>query len=281
MRANLVLFGRAAAVGALFVSGMTLATLTVTSRVGAAGSNASQVSLAPMAVRSLSGVKVFGWGFDDPDGVASDGIHVWVANQGGNSVTELSASTGALVRVDSGPRYGFDQVVSGIGGLIVLPGPSAIASDGTHVWVANSNGNSVTELSSSTGALVRVIRGSSYGFDYPEGIARNANHVWVVNSNGNSVTELSASTGALVWVISGSSYGFDDPVAVASDGSHVWVANVYGNSLTELSASTGALVRVISGSSYGFDDPVGVASKGSRVWVANSNGMTVTEFSAS
>jgi hypothetical protein len=37
-------------------------------------------------------------------------------------VTELSASTGKLVKVMSGSRYGFDE-------------PYAVSSDGTHVWV--------------------------------------------------------------------------------------------------------------------------------------------------
>jgi hypothetical protein len=32
-----------------------------------------------------------------------------------------------------------------------------VACDGTHVWAANGNGNSVTELRASTGALVEVI----------------------------------------------------------------------------------------------------------------------------
>ena len=71
-------------------------------------------------------------------------------------MTELNASTGALVQVISGSMYGFNS-------------PRAISSDGTHVWVANRYGNSVTELSASTGALVQVISGSSYGFDYPDG----------------------------------------------------------------------------------------------------------------
>jgi len=35
------------------------------------------------------------YGFNNPSAIASDGIHVWVANASGNSVTELSASTGA------------------------------------------------------------------------------------------------------------------------------------------------------------------------------------------
>lgn len=56
-----------------------------------------------------------------------------MANNFGNSVTELSAKTGGLVKVISGPRYKFS-------------GPSAIAEDRTHVWVANFAGQSVTEF---------------------------------------------------------------------------------------------------------------------------------------
>jgi len=59
--------------------------------------------------------------------------HVWAANGGGNSVTELDAATGALVRVITGTKYRFN-------------GPYGISSDGTHVWVANESGDSVTEL---------------------------------------------------------------------------------------------------------------------------------------
>ena len=67
-----------------------------------------------------------------------------MANPLGNSVTELSAATGALVKVIRGPGYGFD-------------GPSAITSDGTDIWVANLLGNPVTELSAVTGERVRII----------------------------------------------------------------------------------------------------------------------------
>jgi DNA-binding beta-propeller fold protein YncE len=56
-----------------------------------------------------------------------------VANLGGNSVTELSASTGALAKLISGSSYGFNS-------------PLAIASDGTRVWVANGDGQSITEF---------------------------------------------------------------------------------------------------------------------------------------
>ena len=72
-------------------------------------------------------------GFNTASAVSSDGTHVWAANGGGNSVTELDAATGALVRVITGTKYRFN-------------GPYGISSDGTHVWVANESGDSVTEL---------------------------------------------------------------------------------------------------------------------------------------
>jgi hypothetical protein len=59
--------------------------------------------------------------------------------------------------------------------------------------VANLNGNSITELSASTGAPVKVIHDASDGFDDPVAVASKGGHVWVANSNGMTVTEFSAS----------------------------------------------------------------------------------------
>ena len=74
--------------------------------------------------------------FNDPVNIASNGTRVWVTNNNGGSVTELNASTGALVKVLGGLSYQFSQ-------------PSAVAFDGTHVWVTNFGGDSVTEFPAS------------------------------------------------------------------------------------------------------------------------------------
>ena len=74
---------------------------------------------------------------DNPAAIAYDGQNLWVTNTFGNSVTEIDASTGALVQVLSGGNYGFN-----------LPG--AVAVDGSHTWVANGSpdggGASLTEI---------------------------------------------------------------------------------------------------------------------------------------
>jgi DNA-binding beta-propeller fold protein YncE len=172
-----------------------------------------------------------------------------VANAGSNSVTELNATTGALIRVISGERYQLNS-----GGLSV-----AIAADGNRVWVPNANGNSVTEINAATGALIRVIT-SLPNFSFA--ITPDAAGVWLVTNAGvkgvgdtgpdGSVAELRAASGQLIRNISGPPFQDSSPGgAITADGNRVWAAGTYfystGGWVSELSAATGAMVRVISG----------------------------------
>ena len=84
-----------------------------------------------MLVRVISGAE---YRFQDPDAVAESGGDVFVANgYEANTVTEIDASTGALVTVLSSSRYQFDF-------------PYAFAVSGGDLFVVNSYANSVTEL---------------------------------------------------------------------------------------------------------------------------------------
>jgi hypothetical protein len=56
-----------------------------------------------------------------------------------------------------------------------------------------NQGGSVTELSASTGSLVKIFSGAAYGFDEPSGFATAGGRVWVANTNGQSVTEFPVS----------------------------------------------------------------------------------------
>ncbi|MGD0605117.1 MAG: hypothetical protein ABSA53_16150 [Streptosporangiaceae bacterium] len=256
------------------------------------------------------------YGFDSPAAIAVDGGHVWVANEKGDTVTELNAGDGSLVQTLSGGRYGFDypaaiavngadvwiasledssltELNAGDGSLVRtvsgardgLDGPTAIAVDGTHLWVTNEGGGSVaggsvTELNAADGSLVRVVSSAGHDFNAPAAIAVDGADIWVANVS-YSVTELSASDGSLVRTLSGARYGFSFLGAIAADGLHVWVAGGGGGSVTELSASDGSPVRVVSGVGYGLGTPAGIVVDGADVWVAGGNGNSVTELNAS
>ena len=84
-------------------------------------------------IRTLSNTTDSRYTFSDPYGVAFDGSHIWVANYGNDSVTELKASDGSFVQKLSSGSYVFN-------------GPYGVAFDGSHIWVTNWGGKSVTEI---------------------------------------------------------------------------------------------------------------------------------------
>lgn len=212
------------------------------------------------------------------DMVAS-GSHLWIVgctfktasmySARVESVVELNASNGSLVRVIKAPADGFDY-------------PNYIAVGSRNIWVANDN-NTVTELNASNGTLVRVLNAKADGFNAIAGIAVYGSHVWVSDANSDSLTELNANSGSLVRVVRLSSGTVAGTNGIAVYGSHLWLSNgsESGNSVIELNASNGSLMRVIKGAQYGFNEPADVAVRGSRVWVTSGWGAPYTTPQAS
>jgi DNA-binding beta-propeller fold protein YncE len=162
--------------------------------------------------------------------------------------------------------------------------PTAIAADGTHVWVDSPGSNSVTELNASDGSVADILSASRFHFDDPDAITEAGGHVWVANALNNTVTELNASDGTLVKVLTGPSYDFSYPRAIAADGTHVWVANTGAphGSVTEIDEASGKQVQVLTAASYSFDGPEAIAADGTHVWVLNASGGrgSLTELNA-
>ena len=69
-----------------------------------------------------------------PTAVTADAGHVWVADF--DSVTELNAANGALVRVLTASRYGFNGLVD-------------VVTDAARIWAISANSDSVTEFPAS------------------------------------------------------------------------------------------------------------------------------------
>ncbi|MGA2521029.1 MAG: hypothetical protein ABSG81_09460 [Acidimicrobiales bacterium] len=138
-------------------------------------------------VASLSGGS---YGFSTPTGVAFDGSNVWVTNQADESVTEFSPTTLDELNVLMssnlpmvGPiTYGNGYVfaVSPPGGSPMVSqitpspasvnwmmcntngpydfnNPQALVVSGSDLWVVNEGGNSLTEMDTVTGDLIRTI----------------------------------------------------------------------------------------------------------------------------
>jgi len=191
-----------------------------------------------------------------PIGIAIDASgNAWVANSGGNNVTELSSSGTTL------------------GTFSVGSTPSYLAIDASgNIWVTNNGGSTVTELSSSGATLGTFSVGAN-----PFGIAIDASgNVWVANRSSFTVTELSSSGTTLGTFSAG-----NQPFGIAIDASgNAWVANHIDSTVNKFSSSGTTLGTF---SSVGAN-PVGIAIDASgNAWVANQNAGTknVVELSPS
>ena len=257
--------------------------------------------------------------FDISDGIALAGDDVWVANAASDTVTEFHASTGALVRVLSGGKDQFqvpgpllvtdhrvfvtdqkgDRITvlnEATGARIKVLGASSyhfgrtlhMVAVGGDIWTVNGAGSgSLSEFSSSTYRLLRVVTASAGHLSGPSALASDGTHLWVSNSSGNHVSELNASNGALVRTISSPKHSVNaiDSIVVVghvlwlgstthegevlglnatsgavvksylhrfgyptmyADKDHAWVLDRAQSRLTELNATTGAVIRVVS-----------------------------------
>jgi DNA-binding beta-propeller fold protein YncE len=222
--------------------------------------------MAPLQVAGASSAREF----DSPSGLAFGGGHLWVTNQGDNSVTEINPNSGAWLATYLAPRYGFNQ-------------PTAITSFGADLFVTNKGG-SVSELRASNGAFVRYISGKKFGFADPVAITSVGQRILVLNAGHSgatptgSITEFNGRTGALLRTVSGPSFMLENPMAFTVNGADVYVADEGNNSVSEVNFATGALVTVIS--QQGLDGPDGIAIQDGNIWVADSASNAATEISA-
>jgi hypothetical protein len=211
--------------------------------------------------------------FDVPVGLAIGGGHLWVANQAGNSLTEINPSTGGWMGTVGAGGYGLDH-------------PTAITSAGADLFVANDTG-SLSEVRASDGAALRTISGSALGLLHPVALATSGHTLLVLNAGSpsatppvaGSISEVDTRTGRLLQHISGARFAFDNPVALTVAGPHAYIADEANDSVTEIDITSGRLLRVIAG--QGLRDPDGVTVAEGHVWVSDAGSNSATDIDES
>jgi streptogramin lyase len=197
-----------------------------------------------------------------PAALAVDGQnHIWVANFGDGSVTELDSN--------GTPMGGSPLTVGG-----TLQAPVGVAIDATgNAWVTDNGLGVVVEFDKNQNLV------SGTGFTdgtmlAPQGIVIDAQGKAWVADNGNAAVTLLAADGTAAAPYTGG--GLTLPAAIAMDGAGVaWITNnVAGGGLTQIVPGRSA-VGVLGN----LNAPTGVAVDASgNVWTANSGDNSVSKF---
>ena len=230
--------------------------------------------------------------------IRSDGADIWVANDGGGSVSRVRASDGKLLETWTGATTAFGVVVA-MGRIFVTgqtsPGrlyridptqpagavttvasdlgntPRGIAFDGARIWSANVSGS--VSIVTPGPTIPWTATTVTTGFAIPLGALYDGANVWVTDSDAGTLLKLD-SAGAILQTVT---VGVDSD-SPAFDGTNIWVPNFTSSSVSVVRASTGAVLQTLTGN--GLDGPSVASFDGERVLVTNPIPNTVSLWKA-
>jgi YVTN family beta-propeller protein len=261
-----------------------------------AGGPAVANSLAVIDPKSNRVVGTVSTGVDPAD-VSADAAHVWVANRGDDTATQVDPETMTVLSTTAaGTSVGglaagagavwiggsrgsklvrMDPDVQSTRAIRLAPRPDMFSTSTSlnpvavgrgAVWVGKSSGGLARVDADSGDVLAKVPVGNS-----PSSIATGLGGVWIADDTDNTVTRIDPKS--VNAVIATTPVG-QEPAAVAAGGGAVWVANAQDDSVSRIDPDTAAVTATIPVGRR----PTGIAAGGGAVWVANSLDGTVSRI---
>jgi DNA-binding beta-propeller fold protein YncE len=207
---------------------------------------------------------------------------LYVADSRNQTIRKLDLATGVLsnfvgcTNPGSGTCVG---AIDGVGAAARFNYPRGLASDGTHLFVADSLNRAIRKIALDTGEVTTVAGSPTPAtLSGPKGITAVGNTLYFVDSANSAIREVDASTGytttlAGAYGTFGSADGiraaasFDFPAGITSDGTNLYVADTKNQSIRRIVIATGE-VSTFAGSSanLGSADGIGGAARFNSPW---------------
>jgi hypothetical protein len=158
---------------------------------GAAPDGVAAISLTTgRLLRSVTNATSSAFAFATPLGISSDGTHLWVANEKGNTIDELAASSLALLSSSS----------------TNLTEPAAVLATTRFTWVSSASVNGSSSMVTQFSVVANSIASpwmmcnsnGPYQFGDPSGFTMHGGMLWVANASSNLIDQMDATSGALV-----------------------------------------------------------------------------------
>jgi YVTN family beta-propeller protein len=217
------------------------------------------------------------------DGIGVGGGDLWIADVHKGGVAKVDPDFRKVVgraRISPGDPFGLaGPVAVGAGSVWVGDGnaaiaridprrlkltdriavgndPTAIAIDGSNVWVADDVDGTVTLIDAASGGVITTIPvGPS-----PGAIALGGGSVWVADSEADQVVRIDPQTRAVTATIAVG----DQPTGIAVDEHGVWVANSLSDSVSRIDPSSNQVAQTVElGQS-----PYGLAFSDGKLWAS-------------
>ncbi|SVB99016.1 uncharacterized protein METZ01_LOCUS251870, partial [marine metagenome] len=212
---------------------IVISTGVVTTLAGSAGSTGSTDATGTVAR------------FKKPRGITIDGTNLYVADGDNHKIRKINTSTGVVTTLAGSGSSGSTDAT---GTAAKFNTPRGITTDGTNLYVVDSNNHKIRKIAISTGAVTTLAGSGSQGsadgtgtaatFKNPRGITTDGTNLYVADASNHKIRKIAISTGVVTTLAGSTSYGstdatgiaarFNSPFGITTDGTNLYVTE-HGN----------------------------------------------------
>jgi sugar lactone lactonase YvrE len=200
---------------------------------------------------------------------------------------------------------GTSGAADGTGTAATFFNPIAITTDGTNLYLADSNNNTIRKIVITTGVVTTIAGdstanpgsadgiGTAARFNAPAGITTDGTNLYVTDTGNNIIRQIVIATGAVTTLagstkgVAGSADGigttatFDIPYGITTDGVNLYVADSNNSTIRQIVIATKVVTTIagsagITGTTDGtgatalFSNPMGMTTDGTNLYVADT-----------
>lgn len=238
--------------------------------------------------------------FNLPQGMATDGVNLYVTDTGNNIIRKIVIATGVVSVLAGSKEASHDNGSASNAGF---RRPQGITSDGINLYVADTYNNAIRKISLATGVVSTFAgvpgkvgsydsKGSEATFYNPRGITTDGKNLYVTDSRNHLIRKIDITTTAVSTIAGvdgrvghddgiGTTASFNEPVGITSDGINLYVADTANNMIRKIVIDTKE-VRTLAGkvgasgqndgpgAVASFTGPFGVTTDGTSLYIADT-----------
>jgi sugar lactone lactonase YvrE len=235
--------------------------------------------------------------FRAPQGMVVVGANLYVTDAGSNVIYTMEISTKTFTPLAGSQSFGSADGTT----AARFNNPAGIATDGTHLYVADTYNCTIRKVAIATGEVSTLagtagFSGSADGmgatarFSYPNGITTDGTSLYVADSGNSTIRKVVITTGEVSTLAgvptnwaqtdgAGTTAGFDNPQDITTDGTNLFVTD-YGT-IRKIVIATGAVTTLAgtpgkhgwadgTGTTATFGYQMGLTTDGTNLFIADA-----------
>lgn len=239
--------------------------------------------------------------FNNPNGITSDGTHLYIADSGNNKIRMVAIATGVVTTVAGSGAKGD---VDGAGTEANFDNPVGVISDGANLYIVDGGNNRIRMLALGSGVVTTLVGSSGGDVDgvgtatrlaAPSAITSDGTDLYTVESENQKVRKIVIETRTVTTIAgvgfgadgTGKSASFFEPYGITTNGAYLYVADTSIEKIRKIDISTGVVTTLAGGepgdadgigSAARFISPIGITSDDKNLYIVDSGNQKIRKL---